>query len=97
MKKYNFPTLVVVIVSCCFIALSLFFFLPIALPATAFDDSTNTAPNSSSNASPPSGMVLIPAGSFEMGTSFNEGSDTELPVHTVFVSAESVVDGIGHL
>ncbi|HIB92343.1 TPA: hypothetical protein EYO57_35030, partial [Candidatus Poribacteria bacterium] len=28
-------------------------------------------------------MVLIPAGSFEMGDHFNEGSDSERPVHTV--------------
>ena len=35
---------------------------------------------------PPSGMVLIPAGSFEMGDTFNEGWAYELPVHTVYVS-----------
>ncbi|MDP6999906.1 MAG: SUMF1/EgtB/PvdO family nonheme iron enzyme, partial [Candidatus Poribacteria bacterium] len=28
-------------------------------------------------------MVLIPAGSFEMGDHFNEGDDIEQPVHTV--------------
>jgi formylglycine-generating enzyme required for sulfatase activity len=38
-------------------------------------------------AQPPGGMVLIPAGSFQMGDSFNEGSSDERPVHTVFVSA----------
>jgi len=32
------------------------------------------------------GMVLIPAGSFNMGDTFNEGSSWELPVHTVYVS-----------
>ncbi len=32
-------------------------------------------------------MVLIPAGSFQMGDSFNEGSPDERPVHTVTVSA----------
>jgi formylglycine-generating enzyme required for sulfatase activity len=36
---------------------------------------------------PPGGMVLIPAGSFQMGDSFNEGGSDERPVHTVFVSA----------
>ena len=36
---------------------------------------------------PPAGMVLIPAGSFQMGDSFGEGSSDELPVHTVYVSA----------
>jgi formylglycine-generating enzyme len=32
-------------------------------------------------------MVLIPAGEFEMGDSFNEGQDNELPVHTVYLDA----------
>ena len=32
-------------------------------------------------------MVLIPGGSFEMGDHFNEGSDDELPVHTVELDA----------
>jgi len=36
--------------------------------------------------SPPAGMVLIPAGSFEMGDNFNEGYSDERPVHTVMVS-----------
>jgi len=36
---------------------------------------------------PPAGMVLIPAGSFEMGDSFGEGVPDERPVHTVEVSA----------
>jgi formylglycine-generating enzyme len=37
----------------------------------------------------PSGMVLIPAGSFAMGNCMtpNEGSSDELPLHTVYVSA----------
>ncbi|HED03169.1 MAG TPA: formylglycine-generating enzyme family protein [Candidatus Fraserbacteria bacterium] len=35
----------------------------------------------------PSEMVLIPAGSFQMGDSFNEGDVNERPVHTVTVSA----------
>jgi formylglycine-generating enzyme required for sulfatase activity len=33
------------------------------------------------------GMVLIPAGSFQMGDSFNEGNPDERPVHAVYVSA----------
>jgi len=39
--------------------------------------------------SPPSGMALIPAGSFTMGNCMdpNEGYSDELPLHTVFVSA----------
>ena len=36
---------------------------------------------------PPSGMALIPAGSFTMGDTFGEGSSDELPLHTVSVSA----------
>ncbi len=32
-------------------------------------------------------MVLIPAGEFEMGDAFNEGSNAELPVHTVYLDA----------
>ena len=35
----------------------------------------------------PAGMVLIPAGSFQMGDSFREGDPNELPVRPVFVSA----------
>src|SRR3989344_4573096 len=34
----------------------------------------------------PKDMVLIPAGSFQMGDSFNEGKSNELPLHTVYVS-----------
>jgi sulfatase modifying factor 1 len=36
---------------------------------------------------PPSGMAFIPAGSFIMGDTFNEGEADELPTHTVTVSA----------
>ncbi len=35
---------------------------------------------------PPPGMVLIPAGSFQMGDTLWEGGPDELPVHSVFVS-----------
>lgn len=35
----------------------------------------------------PSGIALIPAGSFTMGDMFNEGWSDELPTHTVYVSA----------
>jgi len=35
---------------------------------------------------PPSGMALIPAGSFMMGDTFSEGFSTELPLHTVYVT-----------
>ena len=33
------------------------------------------------------GMVLIPAGEFQMGDHFNEGHGNELPVHTVYLDA----------
>jgi sulfatase modifying factor 1 len=39
-----------------------------------------------SNSFAPPDMVLIPAGSFQMGDTFNEGEADELPVHTVYVS-----------
>jgi hypothetical protein len=35
----------------------------------------------------PYSMVLIPAGSFQMGDAFNEGDNSELPAHTVYVDA----------
>src|SRR5690349_21631714 len=35
----------------------------------------------------PAGMVVIPAGTFQMGDTFNEGESYELPVHDVYVSA----------
>jgi formylglycine-generating enzyme required for sulfatase activity len=40
------------------------------------------------NSAPPSGMALIPAGSFSMGNcmSSSEGNSDELPLHTVYVS-----------
>lgn len=37
-------------------------------------------------AAPPPDMVLVPAGSFQMGDSFGEGDSDERPVHTVYVS-----------
>ena len=35
----------------------------------------------------PEGMVLIPAGEFQMGSNDVEGGDSEYPVHTVYVDA----------
>jgi formylglycine-generating enzyme required for sulfatase activity len=32
-------------------------------------------------------MVLIPAGTLEMGDTFNEGENYELPVHPLYLSA----------
>jgi formylglycine-generating enzyme required for sulfatase activity len=36
---------------------------------------------------PPKNMALIPAGTFQMGDTFNEGEYYELPVHPVYISA----------
>jgi len=35
----------------------------------------------------PSGMAFIPAGTFQMGDTFNEGYSSELPVHSVYLDA----------
>ncbi|GMU26296.1 MAG: hypothetical protein AMXMBFR16_12010 [Candidatus Uhrbacteria bacterium] len=35
----------------------------------------------------PPGMAIIPAGTFQMGDTFNEGSTNERPVHSVYISA----------
>ena len=35
----------------------------------------------------PEGMVLIPAGEFQMGSNDSEASDYEKPVHTVYLDA----------
>ncbi|MCK5827901.1 SUMF1/EgtB/PvdO family nonheme iron enzyme, partial [Candidatus Bipolaricaulota bacterium] len=48
--------------------------------------SSASAPNGG-DYEPLEGMMFIPAGTFEMGDSFNEGCPDELPVHTVTVSA----------
>ena len=40
-----------------------------------------------SSAETPSGMVLIPAGPFEMGDALKEGTLAEFPVHTVTINA----------
>ena len=45
---------------------------------TAYDGSTPV---------PPPGMAYIPAGPFQMGDSFNEGSTDQLPLHNVQVDA----------
>jgi len=35
-------------------------------------------------------MAFVPAGSFQMGDSFNEGGTNELPVHTVYLDAYAI-------
>jgi len=46
---------------------------------------TNSPP--ATNTPTPSGMVLIPSGSFTMGDTFSEGNSSELPLHANYVSA----------
>ena len=46
-----------------------------------------TSPNAGDKPTPPEGMVLIPAGEFEMGSNDPEASNDEQPVHTVYVDA----------
>ena len=48
---------------------------------------TNIQTVSGTGQAHPSDMVLIPAGSFTMGDTFNEGYSGERPAHTVYVSA----------
>ena len=61
------------------------------LPTSSFwfvDYSATNTPKRFYRAVPrPYNMALIPAGSFPMGDTFNEGDTNELPVHTVAVSA----------
>ncbi|HEY3857152.1 MAG TPA: formylglycine-generating enzyme family protein [Verrucomicrobiae bacterium] len=47
-------------------------------------ESTNT--NTNTPSAPP-GMSLIPKGIFEMGDSFYEGAEYEIPIHAVYVSS----------
>ena len=58
---------------------------------------SNTAGNSTysneANATSwPSGMNLIPAGCFDMGDAFSEGSSDELPVHNVCITSSFYMD-----
>ena len=46
-----------------------------------------TSPNAGDKPTPPEGMVLIPAGEFEMGSGDPESDDDEQPVHIVSVDA----------
>ena len=55
------------------------------LPAKLF--STVRVSVTASDDTVPAGMALIPAGSFTMGDTLSEGSSSELPLHTVYVSA----------
>ena len=46
-----------------------------------------TSPNAGDKPTPPEGMVLIPAGEFEMGSGDPESGNYEQPVHIVYVDA----------
>ena len=46
-----------------------------------------TSPNAGDKPTPPEGMVLIPAGEFEMGSGDPESGNDEQPVHIVYVDA----------
>jgi MBG domain/Sulfatase-modifying factor enzyme 1 len=48
---------------------------------------TLTVTNATSPTNTPAGMVLIPAGSFTMGDCMGDGYTSELPLHSVYVSA----------
>jgi formylglycine-generating enzyme required for sulfatase activity len=49
--------------------------------------SANVRVSVTADDSVPSGMALIPAGSFTMGDTLGDGYSSELPTHTVYVSA----------
>ena len=54
---------------------------------TSKQKDSDVCENAKDNGSSPPGMVLIPAGEFEMGDHFCEGHDDRRPVHTVYVDA----------
>jgi formylglycine-generating enzyme len=57
-----------------------------ALSASASFYRVQSFPAASASPGAPASMVVIPAGSFDMGDTFNEGASYEVPVHTVYVS-----------
>jgi formylglycine-generating enzyme required for sulfatase activity len=63
--------------------LSVLLGLILLVPSVVTADDSGTLPPAPS----PAEMVLIPAGSFQMGNSLSEGWADELPLHTVMVSA----------
>ena len=62
-----------------------FLTLILCLGAPAMSDEGAVVEESATEAPPPEGMVLIPAGEFQMGS--DNGDDDEKPVHTVYVDA----------
>ena len=55
--------------------------------ALVFGGCLSSGPQPKAATAAPSGMVLIPAGTFTMGDTFAEGDTNELPTHTVSVSS----------
>ena len=61
--------------------------LILCLGATAMSDGQAVAEEPATETPPPEGMVLIPAGSFEMGSKDEDARNDEQPVHTVHLDA----------
>ena len=61
--------------------------LILCLGATAMSYGQAAAKEAAAETPPPEGMVLIPAGTFEMGSEDDEAHHNEQPVHTVHVDA----------
>ena len=57
------------------------------LPAKLFANVRIQVTADDATAPPPGGMALIPAGSFTMGDCMGDGYTSELPLHSVYVSA----------
>ena len=61
--------------------------LVILLTILVFEGDNFTRTTVAQSSSVPEGMVLIPAGEFQMGSTDSEGDEDELPVHTVYLDA----------
>ena len=68
------------------VAQSPYLFVDLSAPPAPIRFYRVAALNQTNNPAP-SGMVLIPAGSFTMGDAFGEGFGDDLPLHSVFLSA----------
>ena len=61
--------------------------LILCLGATAMSDGQAAAEESTTEMPTPDGMVLIPAGEFQMGSNDEDADDDEQPIHTVHLDA----------
>ena len=68
---------------------SLFYFLTLilCLGVTAMSDGQAVAEEPATETPTPEGMVLIPAGQFQMGSNHDKAKNDEQPVHTVHIDA----------